>query len=330
MSKRATRVCWTLNNYTEEHIAAVKLLSMDCKYIVFGKEVGDEGTPHLQGFLILKKQKRMSAITQWFTSAVGKAWHSEIARGTNDEAANYCKKDGDYWETGDYPKGRGTRTDVKQFLEAVREGQDDDILASEWPDQWVKYHKAADRLRGVIKAKKRKLELAQDYEAAELRQWQQVTIRKLEAQDDRKVTWVYDPEGNMGKSWLANYLLQRGDCYLVEGGKRADVAHAYNHEQYVVFDYTRSQEDQVNYSLIESFKNGRIFSSKYESHMKLFKPAKVLCLSNFDPDREKLSKDRWQVLEFPPQSMMGQPPKKKARLMRQDCTLCIGGNCNVH
>lgn len=133
----ATRVCWTLNNYTEEHIAAVKLLSMDCKYIVFGKEVGDEGTPHLQGFLILKKRRRITAINKWFADSVGKAWHSEITRGTNDEAADYCKKDGDYWETGSYPKGRGTRTDIKQFLEAVREGQDDDILASEWPDQWV-------------------------------------------------------------------------------------------------------------------------------------------------------------------------------------------------
>lgn len=40
----------------------------------------------------------------------------------------------------------------------------------------------------MIKAKKRKRELAEDYEGAQLRYWQQVTIRKLEAQDDRKVT----------------------------------------------------------------------------------------------------------------------------------------------
>lgn len=314
MSALATKVCWTLNNYSEAMIEAIieKIVPL-CKYLVYGKEVGENETPHLQGFLILKKRTRMATLTKKFKEATGKDWHSEIARGTNHEAAIYCKKDGDFKEWGSYPKGRGSRTDIADFLAAVRDGQDDDILAEAYPDQWVKYHKAADKLRGALKTKKRKLELQEDYENCTLRPWQQITLKKLAEQNDRQVTWVYDPKGNMGKSWLASYLLQGGNAYIIEGGKRADIAHAYNYEDTVVFDFTRSQEEQVNYSTIESFKNGRLFSSKYESIMKIFKPAKVLCLSNFFPDKSKLSLDRWQILEFP-DPVNDEPPRKRRRV----------------
>lgn len=45
------RWCWTLNNYSEDDISAIsaKLLVV-CKVALFGAEVGDEGTPHLQGY----------------------------------------------------------------------------------------------------------------------------------------------------------------------------------------------------------------------------------------------------------------------------------------
>jgi hypothetical protein len=48
-------------------------------------------------------------------------------------------------------------------------------------------------------------------------------------------------------------------------GKIADIAHANSIEPIVIFDLTRTQADTVMdhvYALIDSFKNGRIFSPK--------------------------------------------------------------------
>lgn len=266
---------------------------------------------------------RVTAFTKAIKEAALKQPFTTLANGTNDEAANYCKKDGVFFENGCYPKGRGTRSDIKVFLNAAMSGADDLILAQEYPQEFAKYHKAAEKARTVAKRHSRKRKLKETFDEATLLDWQKIVLKKLHDQDDRKVTWVYDPDGGLGKSWLANYLVAQENAYLVEGGKRADIAYAYNYEKIVVFDFTRSQEEQVNYSTIESFKNGRIFSSKYESGLKLFEPAQVLCLSNFDPDRSKLSQDRWQVLQFEKE----EPPRKRRRLnkpqlKRQLCEIC--------
>lgn len=60
-------------------------------------------------------------------------------------------------------------------------------------------------------------------------------------------------------------------------------------------DLTRSQENMLNYGMIESFKNGVFFSPKYNSITKIFKPVKMIIFANWLPDKEKLSEDRWDI-----------------------------------
>lgn len=339
MSTKVTRVVFTVNNYSEAGYESLKAACLaKCKYVVIGKEVGEQGTRHLQGFIILKKQQRLSAVTTWIEAAAGKHPYTAKAAGTNNEASNYCKKDGIFFENGNMPTKKGERTDIKDYLDAVKAGADDELLSELYPACYAKYTRAKDQLRRATRKKRKLNEMRDNYQDASLRTWQRLTLNKLKSQDNRKVTWVYDPDGNIGKSFLANYLLAKENTYLVEGGKRADVAYAYNYEEFVVFDFTRSQEENVNYSTIESFKNGRIFSSKYESGLKLFNPAKVLCLSNFYPDKSKLSEDRWQILQFNMDDP-AEPPRKKPRLSRNPCQyyfpededtdgcICIGPMC---
>lgn len=107
-----------------------------------------------------------------------------------------------------------------------------------------------------------------------------------------------DETGNSGKSWLANWLAVHRKAFVVTIGAHKEIAYLYDYQRYVVFDLARDQEERVPYKLLEDFKNGRITSTKYEPELKLFRPAKVVVFSNFQPDQTKLSPDRWQIVNI--------------------------------
>lgn len=59
----------------------------DIEYLHFQEECGAEGTHHLQGFAIFKKQVRLSWLKKFHPRA-----HWEVTRGTNQQADDYCRK----------------------------------------------------------------------------------------------------------------------------------------------------------------------------------------------------------------------------------------------
>jgi len=46
---------FTINNDTFEDL--IGLIETDFEYLVIGFEVGDSGTPHIQGYILLQKSK---------------------------------------------------------------------------------------------------------------------------------------------------------------------------------------------------------------------------------------------------------------------------------
>lgn len=101
---------------------------------------------------------------------------------------------------------------------------------------------------------------------------------------------------------MARWLIATEEAFYISGGKTADIALAYAQQQLVIFDFARDQEERVNYHCIEKFKDGLIWSPKYNSKTKIFRPPHVLVFSNFEPDRTKLSADRWDVHHLQPQN----------------------------
>ena len=95
---RARSYCFTINNWNNQDAKALQELwdSGKCKYFIAGKEVGEEGTPHIQGYVMFKNPVTFSTIKSFISRA-----HIEVARGTAEENIAYCSKDGDYIESCD-------------------------------------------------------------------------------------------------------------------------------------------------------------------------------------------------------------------------------------
>lgn len=137
-----------------------------------------------------------------------------------------------------------------------------------------------------------------------LRQWQTKCLDKINIQNSREILWVYDRKGGKGKSVLTNYLIDNCNAFFCNSGGVKDISYAYNYEQIVVFDLPRcninndDDKDWTPYRIMEMFKDGRLFSPKYESHMKRFPFCKIVCFANYMPDESKLSEDRWDIWDL--------------------------------
>lgn len=107
---------FTCNNYTEDQFKQFQELKC-IKYLIMGKEVGEKGTPHLQGYISLKNSKTWSSLNKVFDK---KCWIAP-AKGTVHKNFEYCKKQGDYVEVGDKPI-QGKRTDIIEIKQMVKDG----------------------------------------------------------------------------------------------------------------------------------------------------------------------------------------------------------------
>lgn len=131
------------------------------------------------------------------------------------------------------------------------------------------------------------------------RKWQKVICQKLWTQNDRQILWVCGSKGAEGKSWLTDYLLDQHDAIMFNSGKVSDMAKAFEGEKIVIFDLPKSSDpDFTPYRAMEMFKDGRIFSPKYDSGMKRFKKCKVIVFSNELPNKKKLIADRWDIFDL--------------------------------
>lgn len=83
--------CFTINNYTANDIKLIEEFQTNYDFI-YGIEKGENGTPHLQGYIHLHEKQRFSNIKSWLPRA-----HLEARKGSIMQAVDYCKKDGDYY-----------------------------------------------------------------------------------------------------------------------------------------------------------------------------------------------------------------------------------------
>lgn len=199
MVDRIRSYVFTLNNYTDDEVA--KLQSGDYTYIVFGKEVGESGTPHLQGFVHFENAKTMSAVHKlagWKRSALKPA-EKPLS------AIDYCKKgeqshgeweeagvkgqtyglNADVFERGDFKQGR--RTELEEVYNKIKNGMSVDDVAWENPDVYERAHKSLSKLEDI-------------------------RLRRMYRTEMTEGIWIYGATGT-GKSEFAFSTFAEGKSY---------------------------------------------------------------------------------------------------------------------
>lgn len=129
---RAKNWCLTWNNYDE--VSMQKCFDdLICAYLVFGREISESGTEHIQGYVSFLERKTLSQVRQLIPTA-----HWEVMRGTPTQASQYCKKEKNFLEKGEMPlaqteKGHSASLEQWTRIHELAKTGDKDKFLNEFP-----------------------------------------------------------------------------------------------------------------------------------------------------------------------------------------------------
>lgn len=287
---QSKRWIFVINNYTQSDVVTV--VTKFGKYGKCQEEVGENGTPHLQGCCIFESNQRLSALKKLHPTA-----HWEVMRGTLEQAEEYCTKEPTRLEGtepfswGERPVDQqGKRNDLVHAVEAMRSAVGGvrsriDAAIDAEPQVVAKYARGLEVIAESIV--RRSVDIG-PFPHATLRPWQAELMQKLgEEPNDRNILWYEDAMGNQGKSTFVKYYMAIHDNHAQEFmGAYRDMAYLLDVTTRVAFfDITRTQAENMDhlYSFAEALKNGKVVSSKYGVVIKNFRAPHVVFFSNSPP-----------------------------------------------
>jgi len=293
---QSTRWCFTINNPTDNdrHNLSQLFEHDDRKYLVVGRERGEGGTPHLQGFVVFNRLYTRTRLSTYIPRG-----HLEIARESSDTNAKYCKKEGDFDEYGECPRQQGASLVLDEFYKwgddfIAQHGRapTSPEIAKNHPTAYLRYPRCVRLFEQRAPAPK--------IREGEPRQWQQELEEELNGDaDDRSIIFYIDDLGGKGKSWFQQYYVtkypERAQIFSI--GKRDDIAHTLDATKLVYFfNVPRTGMQYLQYTILEQMKDRMVFSPKYNSKTKFLQSnPHVVVFSNEDPDMEIMTADRYII-----------------------------------
>lgn len=273
--------CFTLNNPTKTVQEYYEPTAM--KYYVAQLEIGENGTNHVQGYLILHKKTRLAGMKKLIPAA-----HWEPRKGTHDQARLYCMKDDTRvsdtlpWEGGIKPKP-GTRTDLNEFKEAVKRGCPFDTLIEEHSSIAMKYPSFLNRYTKMVK--RQKVLSSNCYAVTYEERWQQELRACLQLPPVmRRIHWVYSKTSETGKTSTMKSFMHEFDILPSQSWKKADILHGYTGQKIIWFNIPRKIElNATMWQVLEELSDGGVqFSPKYDSQLVVV-DAHIVVTTNHTP-----------------------------------------------
>lgn len=136
----------------------------ECEFITWQLEKGAQGTPHLQGYLVLKQnpKNKNGRTVKWVQDTFGKGPHYEKRMGTHTQATEYCNKeesrqDGPWtlgaWSEYEGPsrggkKGGAAHKDkITEMVQDIKNGADDKVILEKYPRLSMSMTKGIEKAR---------------------------------------------------------------------------------------------------------------------------------------------------------------------------------------
>lgn len=145
--------CFTLNNYTDaEENTLQTWLRESASYATYGYEIGECGTPHLQGYLELEKRVRFATLKNKLSTCGLDRIHLERRKGNAQQASDYCHKEsikpGFFY--GTLSKGQGSRSDLIQLREDLLAQKPLHEIAQEHFGNFIRYQRGINAFRSIM------------------------------------------------------------------------------------------------------------------------------------------------------------------------------------
>lgn len=238
----------------------------------FQKEKGQQGRVHYQGFLVTKIRTRKYSLLNNFELACPSLTYANStqltlnpARGTQQQILEYVSKS--ETKIGNTIYSNDIRPYVSRDLELLQNRK-----------HWYPWQNSLEDLLFLNE-------------------------KQIIEPDDRHIIWITDTFGNSGKSKLVKLWCTRFPDSIIKvpfgsaSQLRSSICMAGPKLIYFVdIPRTIGSEDDLLaiISVLEDIKNGFITTSMYGQFKQLlFEPPHVVVLTNNDPPRALLSKDRW-------------------------------------
>jgi len=325
---------FVMNNYTERHLDMLKEWGAELlvdpsrtsypinnrvhvTLLAFQLEAGEaDGTPHIQGYLQTNLKTGTYKLTDKLQEYFGVRPHVEACKKSSDTNLDYVSKE-DTRQAGTVPYvfgtavaipargGQGQRTDLDAVQEDINLGT---LTLLELKDKYfAEFCKFERFLTTYFTERQQRIQTDSMRSLMDGSNWRfpwqaDLVASVMLTPQPRRISWWWEAQGNVGKSYMARYLALHCDSVVVQAMKKADLLHLLTKTllgaRCVVFDLTRTTEDgsvNVVYEVLEQLSNGYICSGKYDSTSLFVQPLHLICFANFAPDRSTMSADRWDV-----------------------------------
>lgn len=242
--------CLTMNNYKESDIQLFNRPDL-FEYAIVGKEVGAQGTPHLQCYIHLLQKARFTAVKKMFPNNP----HIEAAEGTAEENRRYCSKDGDFVEFGVCPLSGPQKiaSDWAEVKLAAQENRLEDIE----PEKYIKYYSTLKKIRSDTMSMKK--------------------LPTLDWKDGSSPNeWIYGPTGT-GKSFTARK--ENPGFYYKMNNKWWE---RYNGEEVVLIEDV-GLEDKWMGEKLKIWADRYPFTAEIKQDSTMLRPLKIVVTSNYHP-----------------------------------------------